>query len=725
MRVVILVPRRDDKGWRDRLWKHCKAIWETQFPEWLIFEGHHDVAEGPFNRSLAINRAAALAGEWDVALVIDSDTISEPEAVRKAVQYAWETGDLSIAHNARLMLSRKATDSILTGVNPQTLNNRRNVRKTYYDSISCAVAVRRNEWDIVGGFDTRFEGWGFEDTAFRIAVETLTNRPIHIEKANCFHLWHEPSPEASQYAPTFAKNTALKLLYTRAHFQPERLKAILKGEPDPGAVYGIIPKVIHRTVPAETTEEVEAWWAQFQVLHPDWELKTWRDPLDPQDFPLTYYLHDKCANGAQKAGLIRLELLVTHGGIYVDSDVEPIRPMDALLHLPAFAAWEDEKVVPDAVLGATPNHPAFCEMLQKAIALVEGGSIDAWETGPGVATSILPWRDDVLLLPPGSFYPIHYKEKQFVGSKNGRPWVFLEHKWHHSWSEKKTRTSASSSSINKRATVGFPVQNIELPESLTFAICMPWSASKDQWRQESHDWCVAYWESAGFSVIEGGGTSRAAMCNAAAQEALDKEVDILVFADADTWAPAIQVINGVNLAHEKEQAVHCFTKYVKLDAGQSRQGLRTNPIRLRPQMLSRAGKTRENHVSGLTAVPALLWNQIGGFDERFIGWGFEDQAFHLAAEVLGGAVQRVEGHAFHWYHRNDPTKRSVPNPEDPKLKLIEKYCQAAGRIPEYGRVGRLSTIGFIEIEEAAPSAKKMQSLLSEEGGPLSPLTVVL
>jgi hypothetical protein len=71
MRTVFLVPRRNDNGPRDKLWAYCRARWETYFPDIPIFEGHHD--DGPFNRSAAVNRAAKLAGEWDLGIVIDSD----------------------------------------------------------------------------------------------------------------------------------------------------------------------------------------------------------------------------------------------------------------------------------------------------------------------------------------------------------------------------------------------------------------------------------------------------------------------------------------------------------------------------------------------------------------------------------------------------------------------------------------------------------------------------
>jgi mannosyltransferase OCH1-like enzyme len=709
MRVVILVPRRDDGGWRDKLWGHCKAIWQKEFPEWQIFEGYHTADEGPFNRALAVNRASEAAGGWDVALVIDSDTISEPEAVRRAVQHAWETGDLSVAHNARHMLNRRGTEAILSGA----ALSRRFVRRTYHDSVSCAVAIRRAEWEAVGGFDIRFEGWGFEDTAFKVAVETYTNRIMHIEQAECLHLWHEKSPEASHTSPTYAKNTALKLRYERAHFQPERVEAILKGLPDPGANHGGIPRVIHRTVPAETTDEVEMWWANFQVLHPTWELRTWRDPLDPADFPLTAHLHDKCSSGAQKAGLVRLELLVTYGGVYVDSDVEAVRPLDSLMYLPAFAAWEDEKVVPDAVLGAVPGHPAFREMLRMACRFVEEGCTDAWKTGPGVTTAVLPNRDDVLLLPPGSFYPVHYREKQFVGSRNKQPWVFLEHKWHHSWSAANQKKSEVHASLP-----------VEIPDDLSAVICIPWRDSGDRWRQQAREWCLRYWQEAGFQVLEGGGENRSTMCNDAARVALESGADVLIFADADTWGPIPQVIEAAVTAKRSGQLVHSFTSYTKLDSNQTQRGTRTEPSRVRPERLTRTARSKGGHVSGLTAVPVELWHRLGGFDERFVGWGFEDQAFHLAAEVLGDGTQRIEGQAIHWYHRGDPTKNRALLPNDPRVLLIQEYCRAAGRIPGHGRVGRLGTSGVITIKDELPNADRMQEILSGPGGPLSPPDVV-
>lgn len=203
----------------------------------------------------------------------------------------------------------------------------------------------------------------------------------------------------------------------------------------------MIPRRIIRSVPAATTAEVEAFWSKAQDLHPGWELATYRDPIDPDGFPLTSPDWHRCTSGAQLAGLVRLEALYHHGGIWLDSDVEVYRPLDPLLGCQAFACWEDTEVVPDAVLGAEAHHPAIEECISLALARLRSARSDwrtgsgAWATGPGVTTTVLPGRSDVLLLPPGSFYPYNYRElaRRHEDHAKANPWAFGAHHWAGSW----------------------------------------------------------------------------------------------------------------------------------------------------------------------------------------------------------------------------------------------------------------------------------------------------
>lgn len=436
MNVVILVPRRADGGHRDRLWDHCRARWEERHG-WPIYEGVHLEHEGPFNRSMALNRAAEAAGEWDVALIIDADVICAPQSIDAAVELAYQSDQLVIAHDERVMLNRRGTEKVLAGFEGSWRAHQM-VERVWLDSVSCAVAMSRRLWEAAGPFDEKFIGWGREDTAFRIACEVETG-PIVKVCGETFHLHHALAAEVAKSHPLRKANEQRHQAYVAARGDRARVRA-LRGADDEGVDLSEtrIPRILHRTVPAETSDEVEAWWAQFERLHPGWDCKTYREPLDPADWPLTGDLFERCQNGAQKAGLIRLESLVRDGGVYVDSDVEPFRSFEPLLHLSAFAGWEDETTVPDAVLGAGPSHPAFLLMIEKARSSIEGGG-DAWQSGPGVSTEVLPGRTDVLVLPPGAFYPHHYLEKKAAGTRTANPWVFCEHKWHHSWGSPEQR----------------------------------------------------------------------------------------------------------------------------------------------------------------------------------------------------------------------------------------------------------------------------------------------
>jgi len=707
MKVVILVPRRRDNEWRDKLWAFCRQRWVEHHDPMPIYEGHHEM--GPFNRSAAVNAASELAdrdGRWDVALIIDSDTISDSKAVQAAIEYAVRTGGLAVAHDQRHMMSQHATIAILDGYVGSWKRNRM-VRRTYTDSVSCAVAVARQTWDLVGGFDERFVGWGFEDTGFHIACETMTGIPIHNVPGECFHLWHPLSPEASKDAITYELNRSLKRRYEAVRWNKERLQRLL-GTSDEQAV-GTIPRILHRTVPEVTSSQVEGWWQRFEELHPDWDLRTYREPIDPIDWPMTGDLFARCQNGAQKAGLIRLEAIFTHGGVYVDSDVEPYRPLDSLLQCKAFAAWEDEKVVPDAVMGAIAEHPAWLELIGRAREAIEGGQ-DAWASGPGGTTELLPGREDVLLLPPGAFYPAHYLEKARLGQSGAKPWVFMEHKWHHSWG-----TPAQHAANQRRQRVRQEPEPEPEKPNLRIALCMPWNNPEDRWRRDAHEWCVRWWKLSDLPIFEGVGDSRSAMCNDAAKWA--GNADVLIFVDADTWVPHAQIYEAARVAHETGRMTHAFTTYTRLSSSLTRQTQKRHVEKVSAVQLAKTNRRHRSHVSGANAVPLALWQRLGGYDERFTEWGHEDRAFDLAAGCLGGGINRVEGPALHWYHPPVDGKLMRPTMDDPATQLVIRYAQAAGRVPDAGRalihaVHRVPT-------DAQPDVEAMLAILREDGGPLA------
>lgn len=238
----ILVPRRADNGIRDTIWAHLRQRWEALgYP---VVEGHHDEREGPFNRSRAINRAARAAGGWDVALILDGDVWVQPHQLEGAEMDALSTGRLAFGHTAWWCTTAATRDAIL---NPLRLQRWWEHPVDYdldrYDtwpdeawsirnpiSYSCVMAVRRDLWDAVGGFDERFQGWGAEDWAWHVSCEELAGPSLR-QPEPVIHL-HHPMCEEARAANAHERNALhdanvqLGKAYYAARGHPNRLRRL-------------------------------------------------------------------------------------------------------------------------------------------------------------------------------------------------------------------------------------------------------------------------------------------------------------------------------------------------------------------------------------------------------------------------------------------------------------------------------------------------------------------
>lgn len=73
------------------------------------------------------------------------------------------------------------------------------------------------------------------------------------------------------------------------------------------------------------------------------------------------------------------------------------------------------------------------------------------------------------------------------------------------------------------------------------------------------------------------------------------------------------------------------------------------------------------------AIRRDLWERVGGFDERIIGYGGPTTAFYYAASTLGGR-ERIPGTAFHLAHR--PVNRSSEKHFSANMRIVERYREA-------------------------------------------------
>ncbi len=196
MSAVFLVPRRRDHGPRDAIWAYCKARWQQYFPDIPIVEGHHE--DGLFNRSAAVNIAAELAGDWDLAIVIDSDVMVNVEQVREALATATRTGRVTWAHRRWRGIREDASTRLVADMRdlgPELDRDELDliVERTNPLSWSCCIVIPRAVFNDLGGFDERFKGWGFEDMAFQSVVVGLYG--YERVEGDVIHIWHPRSEE--------------------------------------------------------------------------------------------------------------------------------------------------------------------------------------------------------------------------------------------------------------------------------------------------------------------------------------------------------------------------------------------------------------------------------------------------------------------------------------------------------------------------------------------------
>ena len=189
--------------------------------------------------------------------------------------------------------------------------------------------------------------------------------------------------------------------------------------------------MLHRVAIGEIPEASERFWDAFGRMNEEWVLVTHRPT--PEQFPLTSPYWGKCQKPAQQADLMRYEVLWNDGGVYVDWDVEPYRSLDPFLGLDGFVGCEDRDRIGNAIMGFKPRHPAIGQILNIALEnVINGGHI--MNGGPLAVTKVCVGRDDVLVLPMGTFYEMPWLERgEARDGQYDLPWVYAVHRCDASW----------------------------------------------------------------------------------------------------------------------------------------------------------------------------------------------------------------------------------------------------------------------------------------------------
>lgn len=184
MTPIVIIPWRGGDPDRESAAKYVEWwVAQSGYP-WMQVDSKHDT----FSRAASKNRGARSA-PGDVLIFNDADMIITHQAYRDMAEMAYESGKLVIGYVEYCALDKPHSERIYRGDFPDPFDAPRTVSNVAF-SLGGIIAVRRDVFAEVGGYDERFQGWGNEDFAFAISCATVAGPWLRIE-GPALHFFHE------------------------------------------------------------------------------------------------------------------------------------------------------------------------------------------------------------------------------------------------------------------------------------------------------------------------------------------------------------------------------------------------------------------------------------------------------------------------------------------------------------------------------------------------------
>lgn len=183
-------------------------------------------------------------------------------------------------------------------------------------------------------------------------------------------------------------------------------------------------------IPARCLEFMQA----IRRLHSDFVYRLWTDnELLPENFANLAFIH-ATPSFAQKADIMRYEILYRHGGVYLDTDFEVFKPLEPLLTHDLVVCNEDDhvdKYMTNAFIYAAPENPN----LQHCVEAIKTCRLDGEhvnrDTGPYFFRRCIS-LENARVLPTHTMYPVHYTQKDHRPTSFS-PATYAMHHWEKNW----------------------------------------------------------------------------------------------------------------------------------------------------------------------------------------------------------------------------------------------------------------------------------------------------
>lgn len=207
----------------------------------------------------------------------------------------------------------------------------------------------------------------------------------------------------------------------------------------------MIPKVFHQVWLGDEVlpDNFIKWREKLLYLNKDWSILIWNDKNIKK---LKYYKDDlfqRLQNYSEKSDYIRYLCVYEFWGVYLDTDIEPIKPFEEIIQkisekwIFIWSEWttDGKTILNGALFGAKRKDKILRKLIQKIETRI------AWKTrwiashekiGPFFITKILmQHKEDLTVFDPSFFHPKPWWEKKNKIYEN----TITLHHYYHSWRE--------------------------------------------------------------------------------------------------------------------------------------------------------------------------------------------------------------------------------------------------------------------------------------------------
>jgi mannosyltransferase OCH1-like enzyme len=183
-----------------------------------------------------------------------------------------------------------------------------------------------------------------------------------------------------------------------------------------------IPKIFHRVWLGgkPMPREFVLWGQSWVEHHPGWVMKVWTEENMPK--LANAYQYERAVCLAQRADIVRYELMLRHGGVYLDTDLECIQNIQPLLEdadlvVTSNRAHDNPEWLSNAIFGCTKGHPAMAELV---LALPSNWNTDTWlSLGPPFFTRVLAYYEKKMV-EGRLLQPLTYSEYNLLCMEDGK-----------------------------------------------------------------------------------------------------------------------------------------------------------------------------------------------------------------------------------------------------------------------------------------------------------------